>query len=74
MAKRALRANSPSAVRASLVKVANEVRTGELTPQQGNSITASLNVILSSMRIDEQDRKIAELETILNDLQSAEQR
>lgn len=74
MAKRALRANSPMAVRASLVKVANEVRTGELTPQQGNSITASLNVILSSMRIDEQDRKIAELETILNDLQSAERR
>ena len=67
--KRPLRANNPAAVRETLVKVANEVRRGELSPQQGNSITASLNVILSSMRIDEQEAKIAELEKLLIDAQ-----
>lgn len=67
--KRPLRANNPAAVRETLVKVANEVRRGELSPQQGNSITASMNVILSSMRIDEQEAKIAELEKLLIDAQ-----
>lgn len=74
MMKRALRANNPAAVRASLIKVANEVRGGELSPQQGNSITASLNVILSSIRIDEQETKIAELERLLAEVQSDEVR
>ena len=69
MAKRALRANSPAAVRASLVKVANEVRTGELTPQQANAITASMNAILASIRIDEQEAKMTQLELILQDAQ-----
>lgn len=67
--KRPLRANNPAAVRETLVKVANEVRRGDLSPQQGNSITASMNVILSSMRIDEQEKKIAELEKLLIEAQ-----
>ena len=66
--KRALRANTPAAVRASLVKVANEVRTGELSPQQGNAIIAAMNVILSSIRLDDQEAKIAELEKLLADM------
>lgn len=66
--KRPLRANNPAAVRETLVKVANEVRRGELSPQQGNSITASMNVILSSMRIDEQERRVNELEQLLQQL------
>ena len=68
MAKRALRANTPAAVRASLVKVANEVRTGELSPQQGNAIISAMNVILSSIRLDDQEAKIAELEKLLADV------
>jgi len=67
MAKRALRANNPAAVRATLVKVANEVRTGELLPQQANAITACMNAILASIRIDEQEAKIAQLEKMLLD-------
>lgn len=67
MAKRALRANSPAAVRAALVKVANEVRMGELTPQQANAITASMNCILQSIRLDEQQTKIDELEMMLRE-------
>lgn len=66
--RRALRANTPAAVRESLIKVANEVRNGVLTPQQGNSITASLNVILASIRTDEQERRVDELEAILHQL------
>jgi len=66
--KRALRASTPAAVRASLVKVANEVRNGELSPQKGNAIIAAMNVILSSIRLDDQEAKIAELETLLEDV------
>ena len=66
--KRALRASTPAAVRASLVKVANEVRNGELSPQQGNAIISAMNVILSSIRLDDQEAKIAELEKLLADM------
>lgn len=48
-----------------MTKTVNEVRSGELTPQQGNAIITGCNVALSSIRIDEQERKISELESIL---------
>jgi len=66
--KRALRASTPAAVRASLVKVCNEIRFGEITPQQGNAIICGLNAVLSSIRLDIQEAKIAELETLLEDV------
>lgn len=65
--KRPLKLSTPSEVRQALTKVANEVRGGELTPQQGNAIVTACNVVLSSIRLDEQERKIMELETILNE-------
>lgn len=65
--KRALRASTPAAVRASLTKIANEVRNGDLLPAQANAIIYCLNVVLQSLRLDEQERKIAELEKLLAD-------
>ena len=67
MPKRPLRLSTPKEVRHALTKTVNEIRNGELTPQQGNAIIAGCNVILSSIRIDDQEKKIAELESLLND-------
>lgn len=68
--KRPLRAHNTQAVRDSLVKVMNECRSGEITPAQANSITATLNVILQSMRLDDMTQRINELEMVLQRLEA----
>lgn len=60
-----MKLSTPKEVRAAVTKTVNEVRSGDLTPQQGNAIITGCNVALSSIRIDEQERKISELESIL---------
>ena len=68
MAKRPLHLSTPKEVRAAVAKVVNEIRTGALTPQQGNAIITGCNVILSSIRTDEQEKRLEELEQALEEL------
>lgn len=65
MSKRALKLSTPQEVRHALTKTVNEIRSGQLSPQQGNAIITGCNAVLSSIRLDEQEKKIAELETML---------
>lgn len=67
MAKRNLKLDTPDNVRKALAKVANMAYKCELDIKTANSITATCNVILSGIRIDDQEKKIAELEKILNE-------
>lgn len=67
MAKRPLHLDTPRAVRAAVTKVVNEVRNNELTPQQGNAIVAACNTVLQSIRVDEQEKKLAQLESLLEE-------
>lgn len=68
--KRPLRTHNTQAVRDSLTRVLNECRRGELTPAQTNAITATLNVILQSMRLDDMTQRINELEAVLQRLEA----
>ena len=63
-----LRFSNPQEVRRSLAKVANMVLNEEIEPKKANTIILACNAILGAMRIDEQQRKIEELETILASL------
>ena len=67
MAKRNLKLDTPDNVRKALAKVANMTYKGEIDTKTANSITATCNVILSGIRVDDQEKKIAELERILNE-------
>lgn len=67
MAKRNLKLDSPDNIRKALAKVANMTYKGEIDVKTANSFTTTCNVILSGIRIDEQDKKLAELERILNE-------
>lgn len=67
MAKRNLKLDTPDNIRKALAKVANMTYKGELDTKTANSITATCNVILSGIRIDEQEKKLAEIEQILNE-------
>lgn len=67
MAKRNLKLDTPDNIRKALAKVANMTYKGEIDTKTANSITATCNVILSGIRVDDQEKKIAELERILNE-------
>lgn len=65
MAKRPLKLSTPSEVRQALAKLTNEIRSGDITPNVGNACIVGCNAILSSIRLDEQEKKLLELETLL---------
>lgn len=47
-------------------KIANALYNGEIDPKEANAILYACNSVLSSIRIDEQQKKIEELEQLLN--------
>lgn len=67
MAKRNLKLDTPDDIRKALAKVANMTYKGELDTKVANSFILACNAILSGIRTDEQERKIIELEQLLND-------
>ena len=67
MAKRNLKLDTPHNIRKALAKIANMTYKEEIDTKTANSITATCNVILSGIRVDDQEKKIAELERILNE-------
>lgn len=64
-----LKLDTPSNVRKSLSKVANMVLNKELDVKTANSLTLICNAILSGIRVDEQEKKLKELEQLINEIQ-----
>lgn len=64
----AKRLKTASDVRRALAFVANEVLEGNITPGKANAFTYCCQSILNSIRQDEQDKKIQELEELYNEL------
>jgi hypothetical protein len=63
-----LKLNTPMEVRRTLVRVSNMVANGEIDSKRGNTIILACNAVLGAIRIDEQQKKIEELEQILKNL------
>lgn len=59
--------NSPASVRRSLSKVANMVLNDEIDIKKANAIAYISNGILQSIRTDELEKKVEELEEYIND-------
>lgn len=64
-----LKTKTPADVRRTLTRVVNMTANGKMDVKTANTIILGCNAVLSSIRTDEQQRKIAELEKILNNLQ-----
>lgn len=62
-----LRLDTPSNIRKSLSKVANMVLNGAIDTKTANTLTIVCNALLSSIRIDEQEKRIDELEMLLEE-------
>ena len=60
---------TPSEVRRVLARVSTEVYNGDLDTKTANTIILACNAVLNSLRTDEQQKKLDELERLLNELQ-----
>ncbi|WP_077532634.1 hypothetical protein [Massiliimalia massiliensis] len=67
MAKRRLKLSTPLEVRRALSKVANMVLNNELDPRAANTIILACNAVLSAIRTDEQERRLCELEKMIEE-------
>lgn len=63
-----LRMGTPTEVRRTLVRVANMAVNGEIDTKTANTIILACNAVLSAIRTDEQQRKIDQLEELLNEV------
>ena len=64
-----LKLDSPNNIRKSLAKISNMVANGDIPTAQANTIILACNAILGSIRADEQEKKIRELQELLEDIQ-----
>ena len=64
-----LKLTNAAQIRASLSRVANAVWLEDIEVSEANSITQTANVILSSIRLDEQQKKILGLEQKIEELE-----
>ncbi len=63
-----LKTRTASEVRKTLTRVMNMVVNGKMDNKTANTIILGCNAVLSSIRADEQQKKIDELEKILNEI------
>lgn len=64
---RRLNLKNPQEVRRTLNRAANMALNGEIDTKVANTIILACNAVLSSIRTDEQQKKIDELENILKE-------
>ena len=69
MARRALKMSTVAEVRRAMTRVANMVLRGDLGPKEANAIIYAANTILQSIRTDDQDKRLEELEALLAELE-----
>ena len=67
MAKRRLNLSTPRDVRKSANRVANMLLNDELEPKTANAVLYACNVCLASIRTDEQEKRLDELERLVKE-------
>lgn len=73
MAKKRLKMSTPKEARQAANRIANMLLNKELDSKTANAILYAINVTLGSIRVDEQQRKLDELEQLVEELRSDEQ-
>jgi hypothetical protein len=72
MSKLRFRLSTPAEVRKSLARIVNMLANGDIEPKTANAIVIACNAILSSIRTDEQQRQIEEMERRLDELEDGD--
>ena len=68
MAQIRLRLGTPTEVRRTLSRILNMVANGEMESKTANTIIVGCNAVLSAIRSDEQEKKIEELNRLLEEM------
>ena len=68
MAQIRLRLGTPTEVRRTLSRILNMVANGEMESKTANTIILGCNAVQSSIRSDEQEKKIEELNRLLEEM------
>ena len=68
MAQIRLRLGTPTEVRRTLSRILNMVANGEMESKTANTIILGCDAVLSSIRSDEQEKKIEELNRLLEEM------
>lgn len=69
MTKKRLRMGSTTELKRTANKIANLLLNGEIDSKTANALLYSCNVIAGIIRVDEQQRKIDELERLIRELE-----
>ena len=70
MTKKRLKMSSSREVRRTVNRIANMLLNGEIDPTTANAILYGCNVCLGAIRVDDQQAKLDELESIIGDLRN----
>lgn len=70
MTKKRLKISSSREVRRTVNRIANMLLNGEIDPKTANAILYGCNVCLGAIRVDDQQAKLDELESIIGDLRN----
>ena len=70
MIKKRLKMSSSREVRRTVNRIANMLLNGEIDPKTANAILYGCNVCLGAIRVDDQQAKLDELESIIGDLRN----
>ena len=65
-----IKLSTPAEVRRTLSKIANMLLNNQIDPQRATAITNCCNSVLNCIRIDEQQKKLAELEKLLDEVEA----
>ena len=68
MARKRLKMSTPREARQAAARIANMLLNRELDPKTANTILYAINVTLGSIRVDEQQRRLDELEQIVEEM------
>lgn len=68
MARKRLKMSTPREARQAAARIANMLLNRELDPKTANAILYAINVTLGSIRVDEQQRRLDELEQIVEEM------
>ena len=72
MAWKRLKMSTPREARQAANRIANMLLNRELDSKTANAILYAINVTLGSIRVDEQQRKLDELEQIVEEMRNDE--
>lgn len=63
--RKTLKLSNPAEIRRAISRIANMVLNGEVDPKRANALLYACNSALGSIRVDELEKKLTELEGLL---------